>query len=130
MESKGLAQILRVSGIHIPQKGDIIGETRNYAVEVMLDKSPILIFTNKKDNWQAAFNAGDFVSRVAWTEGEAPYRKNSYEPTFKILSTIITEMQNDEPLFPYIAAFNMAITSLEIMIDFNNSFYANLFKQP
>ncbi|MCX6708671.1 MAG: hypothetical protein NTW67_03415 [Candidatus Woesearchaeota archaeon] len=114
MESKDLVQILRITGIHIPQRGDILGKTRNYEVEVMLDKSPILIFTNKKDKWQAAFNAGDLVSRVAWTEGEAPYKKDNYEVTYKILSTIIKEMQNDNILFPIISAVNIGLTSLAI----------------
>ena len=130
MESKDLVQILRITGIHIPQRGDILGKTRNYEVEVMLDKSPILIFTNKKDKWQAAFNAGDLVSRVAWTEGEAPYRKDSYELTYKILSTIIKEMQNDNILFPIISAVNIGLTSLAIWQDFTTNLYGNLFKQP
>ncbi len=130
MESKYLVQILRISGIHIPQRGYILGETRNYEVEVMLDKSPILIFTNKKDQWQAAFNAGDLVSRVAWTEGKAPYSKNSYEFTYKILSNIIKEMQNDNILFPFISAVNICLTTMAIWQDFTTNLYGNLFKQP
>lgn len=130
MESKDLVQILRVSGIHIPQRGYILGETRNYEVEIMLNKSPKLIFTNKKDNWQTAFDAGDIVSRVAWTEGRAPYSKNSYELTYKILSTIITEMQKDNILFPIISAVNIGLASIEIWQDFMTNLYGNLFKEP
>ena len=130
MESKDLVQILRISGVHIPQRGDILGKTRNYEVEIMLNKSPKLVFTNKKDKWQAAFDAGDIVSRVAWTEGNAPYTKNSYEFTYKILSKIINEMQNDQILYPLISAANIVLTALDMWQDFTTNIYGNLFKEP
>ena len=133
MNSQDLVQRLRNSGINISHE-DLIGETTHYNIEIMLNESPKIIFTRKdepkKKGWQAAFDIGMIFSRVMWTEGDAPYTTKDYLQTENLLNHLTKEMQDDEPLYPLIAATNLGLFSLELIRDFTNCFYGNLFKDP
>lgn len=130
MESKDLVQRLRMSGVNIAADGDRIAETKKYELEVYMETCPIVVFTNKQEKWQAAFRMEDLVSRVMWTEGNAPYMKGEYTSTEPLVNSIIGDMQKDEPLYPIIAAANIGFFSMQLVNDFTNNFFGNLFKEP